>query len=136
MPKRKGPKKSLVPAEAMESIKKQILEFYGAHAWDDLLNDGYLSDGDEETLAKDMWESPINGEKFECGNLIVVPFCSLVDGGEPVATFNLKLLRQMEYQQAEVKVYEKEDPSKNAYLFYSGDDNSEPPAIFSFEAKK
>lgn len=129
--------KSVIAKEAMEDIKQQLEKHY-YETWDDLISEesGALPGKDADCL-KEIWKSPTDAEDFKLkivnnadehsiDDLYIVPFCTLVDGGEPIATHNLTQIKHVEYQQAEVNVYKRTDLTKPGYIYYTGDDCNSP----------
>src|SRR5579872_6225916 len=120
-------KRQSIPQRVIDSIKEQLSKHYDM-TWEELLEEGELNCEEEY-----LFDLPSDGEEeFGIGDFFVVPFCTMFDGGKPIAIVNLEVIKHSEYQLAEVNVYRKIDPSKSAYLVYEGTERMNPPELFKF----
>lgn len=124
----KKKKTYVIEADVLQSIKRQVAKYYDAETWEELIVDGYI-DFDESEMETVWQRKPSSVEKFVFGEILVVPYCTLIDGGEPIAEINLEVLRHIEYQQTNVKIYRKMDVTQISYLMFSGED-SDLPVLF------
>lgn len=105
-------------------IKEQAEKYYNC-TWDELVS--------EDNYSEDVWKNIENTDKFILNDQLIIPYCLLWDGGTIIATINLRIIKHIEYQQAEVKIYEKTDKFKPSYFLYSGDDNNILPKLFEWK---
>jgi len=113
-----------IPQLIIDNLKKQVADHYGTDSWEEYL----IEQGEDErdSWLEDLWFMPMSADEFAVGELYVIPYCTLVDGGEPIATYNLEIVKHIEYQQAEIKVYKRTNAAEPGYVVYSGDDANEP----------
>ncbi len=123
----------MIPQVAIESLKKQICDHFHAKNWEEVIDDDclYLEFSTYLQNKSNFWELELPADDFKCGDFWVVPFCYLAQGGYPIATYNLELIKHVSYQQAEFNVYARILPKDFGYLVYLGQGSEvEPPTIF------
>jgi len=110
----------MIPEYVIEDMKAQVAKHLKRESWAELMEVGGCHPVDLDAL-DEIWNDLEDGSSFRVlPDIVAVPFSSYDDSlrGEIAATWNLKLLKNVEYEQAEVNVYRKVSLRDDAFLLY------------------
>ncbi len=103
-----------------DMLDRQVPRHYRSSAknWQEFIDSGEIQHDAERF--DEAFDDPQDGDKFKVGVMVAVPFTTFDSSlhGEVIAVANLTLVKHIEYEQAEVNVYHKQNPNLPAYFLY------------------